>query len=169
MDLINVLEELFLGTTISFASSEKLRYDLSSPLAPPPVDVAFKTYGNIYAYDSFKLWLSYGLAIGITILNVIFGLVSMFRTGISFTANFSSIIRIAKIASIDANMTEPDFPGKDPCPKDVAEAQLVVDSRFDDMSGTHRVRDFGAISTTYKPVEQTVREVESEQESLRSR
>lgn len=93
----------------------------------------------------------------------------MFHTGASFTANFSSIIRIAKNASIDVNMTEPNLPGKDPCPKDVAEAQLVVDSRYGEMPAKNGVRDLGAISTTYKPVEQTVREVESEQESLRGR
>ncbi|CAK1364170.1 unnamed protein product [Cercospora beticola] len=169
MSLSNALEELFFNISISFASCEKLRYNISNPFAPPPVDVTFKTYGNIYAYDSSKLWLTYGLAIGVTILNVIFGLVSIFHTGASFTANFSSIIRIAKNASIDVNMTEPNLPGKDPCPKDVAEAQLVVDSQYGDMPGKHGVRDLGSISTTYKPVEQTVREVESEQESLRSR
>ncbi|KAK4505519.1 hypothetical protein PRZ48_003482 [Zasmidium cellare] len=125
----DALEELLFNITISMASSPRLLYNESNPFAPPLVNVTLNLYGNIYDYDQAKLWLPYGLAIGVTVLNVAIGLFSMFQTGASFTANFSTIVRMAKNAEIlSADTSESSIPGKDPLPKSLAQAKFAMRS-----------------------------------------
>ncbi|KAM3418385.1 hypothetical protein BST61_g4379 [Cercospora zeina] len=121
--LDEMLEELFFDVTISMASSEALLYNHSSPYAPPPQNVTFRVHGNIYTYDAQKLWIPYGIALGVSLLNVICGLWAMLSVGASFTADFSSVARIARNARIDADLKE-DLAGKDPLPSYMARATL---------------------------------------------
>ncbi|PPJ54155.1 hypothetical protein CBER1_01031 [Cercospora berteroae] len=121
--LEEMLEELFFNVTISMASSEALLYNHSSPFAPPPQNVTFHVHGNIYTYDAYKLWIPYGIALVVSLLNVICGLGAMLSVGASFTADFSSVARIARNADFGADLRE-DLAGKDPLPKYMAQATL---------------------------------------------
>lgn len=118
------LEELFFNITVSMASSEMLTYNSTSPLAPPPSNVTLNLFGNVYSYGADKLWLAYGIAIGVTLLNVLVGLWVMVQTGASFTDNFSTVVRVAKNAAIEEDMQESHLPGKDPLPKRLAKAEI---------------------------------------------
>lgn len=89
--------------------------------------VTFDLYGNVYDYDLAKLWLPYGLAIGVTVLNVAIGIFSIFQTGASFTADFSTIVRMAKNAEVlGAGTMESHIPGKDPLPRRLAGAMFAI-------------------------------------------
>lgn len=122
--LIQVMEELYFNITMSMASSPALTYNASSPLAPGQVDVTFDLFGNVYSYESDKLWLAYGVAIGITVMNVMIGLWTVARTGASFTDKFSTIIRAAKNSNIEVDMFEERLAGRDPLPKTMAKAEI---------------------------------------------
>ena len=86
--------------------------------------MTFHLYGNVYTYDAQKLWLAYGIALGVSLLNVACGLWAMLSTGASFSADFSSVARIVKNAVIDVDLRE-ELPGRDPLPKHMAKATLT--------------------------------------------
>ncbi|PPJ57271.1 hypothetical protein CBER1_02797 [Cercospora berteroae] len=119
-----VLEEMFLNITLSMASNRDHLYQASNPLAPEPVLIREVLYGNVYSYALDKLWLAYGIAIGISVLNLMVGFFAIFQSRASFTDNFSTIVRIARNATIEAEMHEEHLPGKDALPKHIAEAEL---------------------------------------------
>ena len=120
----DALEELYLNITLSMASSNELTYNSTSPLAPAKVKVTQNLYGNVYSYAMDKLWLAYGVAIGVCVLNVVVGFIAVFRTEASFTDNFSTIVRTAHNAAIEVDLRETHLPGKDPLPRHVARAEL---------------------------------------------
>ncbi|USW49231.1 hypothetical protein Slin15195_G025500 [Septoria linicola] len=122
----DMIQEMFLNITLSMASSKDLVYQESSLLAPAKVQVVQHLYGNVYSYASDKLWLAYGIAIGVCVLNLVIGMLSVVRTRASFTDNFSTIVRVARNASIEADMHEDSLPGKDPLPKRIGNAGLYV-------------------------------------------
>ncbi|GIZ43183.1 hypothetical protein CKM354_000642100 [Cercospora kikuchii] len=124
--LKDALEELFFNITMSMASSPMLTYNITAPNAPDNVTVTINSMGNIYSYSAEKLWLAYGLAIGVTIINVGFGLLAIFRTGASFTLNFSTIVRAAKNAGISIETDEQEHPGKDPLPEQWKRATFEI-------------------------------------------
>lgn len=111
--------------------------------------VTFNLYGNVYDYDLAKLWLPYGLAIAVTVLNVAIGLFSIFQTGASFTADFSTIIRMAKNAEVlGADTMEATLPGKDPLPRMLAGSkfalrpgQVIVEHELRSVQGTKNYRE----------------------------
>ncbi|KXT02828.1 hypothetical protein AC578_5395 [Pseudocercospora eumusae] len=122
--LKQALEDLFFNITISVMSSETLQYNASNPYAPAPVNVTFARYGNIYVYEPSKLWIPYGIAIGLSVLNAVCGFWAIFDTGASFTADFSTLARLVKNAEIDTEMREEVAPGKDPLPRRIGEAEF---------------------------------------------
>ncbi|KAF2216256.1 hypothetical protein CERZMDRAFT_81396 [Cercospora zeae-maydis SCOH1-5] len=132
--LKTVIEEMFLNITLSMASNKDQQYKPDSPLAPPSVRITEVLYGNVYSYSVDKLWLAYGIAIGISLLNLLVGFSSLLRTRASFTDNFSTMVRIARNADIETDMYEERLPGKDPLPKHMAHAELRlrrIDQLFD--------------------------------------
>ncbi|KAF7186308.1 hypothetical protein HII31_12383 [Pseudocercospora fuligena] len=124
--LKEALEELFFNITVSIMSSDTLQYNSSNPYAPGPVNVTFAHYGNIYVYEPSKLWIPYGIAIGLSILNAICGFWAIFDTGASFTADFSTLARLIKNAEIATEMREDVAPGKDPLPRRIGEAKFKL-------------------------------------------
>lgn len=69
------------------------------------------------------MWLAYGIALGVSLLNLTFGLWAILSVGGSFSADFSSVARIARNSNIDADLRE-DMAGVDPLPKYMAMATL---------------------------------------------
>ncbi|WPG99355.1 Hypothetical protein R9X50_00216900 [Acrodontium crateriforme] len=124
--LQSTIEEMFQNVTISMMSSPNLRYNVFSPIAPAPVDVNFKLYGNIYNYSPGKLWLPYGLAVGASLLCVLAGLLATLSTGASFSAQFSTFVRIAHNMEVRAEFSEGGIPGKDPLPEAVKASTIKL-------------------------------------------
>ncbi|KAF7198631.1 hypothetical protein HII31_00370 [Pseudocercospora fuligena] len=124
--LQEAIEELFFNITISMASSKILQYNDSSPMAPPKVNVTSTLYGNVYSYSYQKLWLAYGIAILIGIVDVCLGIWAILETGASSSAKFSTVVRIAKNAEIDTQTHEDTLPGRDPLPKHIRGAKLSI-------------------------------------------
>jgi hypothetical protein len=92
------------------------------------VHVKRVTLRVITTYSSEKLWLAYGLAIAITVLNVCLGLLAVFQTGASFTLNFSTIVRAAKNADVSVETDEFTLPGRDPLPEGWKKAVFTLRS-----------------------------------------
>lgn len=80
----------------------------------------------MYNYAPMKLWLPYGIALAVTLLDVLIGFWAMFSLGTAYTANFSTIFRIAKNAYVRANTQEHGLAGKDPLPEELAKAAFVI-------------------------------------------
>ncbi|GIZ41227.1 hypothetical protein CKM354_000454000 [Cercospora kikuchii] len=114
--LHRMLEELFVNVTISLMSEESLQYNSSSPFYPPPTNVTLSMRTNIYVYPAFKLWLAYGLAIGVTALIVCFGLAAMVANDAAFSYQFSTLLRLSRGADLSAEIEQEDLDGRDPLP-----------------------------------------------------
>ncbi|KAH0438533.1 hypothetical protein CcaCcLH18_03240 [Colletotrichum camelliae] len=136
-----MIEELFQNVTISMASVPSLRYNKSNPFRTKDVLVTSSVYRNLHHYAPLKLWIPYGLGICATALAVLSGLLSMFTLGASFTANFSTILRISRRAHFNADSTEHGSTGEDPLPESLGRARLR----------TKLVAEKGS----YKPINQT--------------
>jgi len=117
VSLQDALETLFQNITISLMSSASLQPNISSAFFPPPTNVTFSTYQNIYVYAHDKLWLAYGLAISASTLIVIFGLVAIFINRASYSYSFSSVLRLSRGAEISIEIDKSDLDGRDPLPQ----------------------------------------------------
>lgn len=100
------------------------RPNSSSPTAPKTVKVTYHRYHNIYVYSPRKLWLPYGIALGVSTLAVLAGLVTMFLNRASYSNSFSTVLRAAHGAQLSAELMDEDSRGQDPLPKYLAEAQI---------------------------------------------
>lgn len=104
------------------------RPNYSSPTAPFPVEVTFDRHHNVYAYAAHNLWLSYGIALGLTFMAVLAGLVTMFISQASYSGNFSTILRAAYGAQLSTAVSQHDANGRDPLPKYLANARVLLQS-----------------------------------------
>ncbi|EME48371.1 hypothetical protein DOTSEDRAFT_18908 [Dothistroma septosporum NZE10] len=104
------IEKLF-NISMSMASSPDLLYQPSNPFAPPPVEVTYSLQGNIKSDSPARLWLAYGLALGVALIDVLIGLWAIASIRGSFTANFSTVFRVAKNVDVDAFTGESHLPG----------------------------------------------------------
>ena len=139
------IEELFRNTVVSMMSSPALQPNLSSISAPPPTNVTFQTTQNIYVYAVWKLWLAYGIAIGLAVVAAVVALLAMYENEATYSNSFSTIFRLAKGAEVDVKIQEDDLDGKDPLPEYIANARISLMEgmrrrRLDDSSlGGHSV------------------------------
>ncbi|PKK42204.1 hypothetical protein CI102_14753 [Trichoderma harzianum] len=117
LPMASVIEEMFKNATISLMSSPLLQPNYSSPYAPPGTSVTVTPYIIIYSYAAVTLWLAYGIAIGLTMLGIICGLVSVERNNGSYTTKFSTILRVAHCISLSIPVQPEDTGGKDPVPR----------------------------------------------------
>ncbi|PNP46609.1 hypothetical protein THARTR1_10708 [Trichoderma harzianum] len=118
LPVASVMEELFQNATISLMSVPLLRPNYSSPYAPPDVAVTLTTYSIIYSYAARTLWLTYGLAIGMILLSILLGFVSIYyNDGFSYMTKFSTILRVAHCIDLSEPVRPEDTDGKDPTPR----------------------------------------------------
>ncbi|GAB7365597.1 hypothetical protein MBLNU230_g6666t1 [Neophaeotheca triangularis] len=126
--LQSTIEELMQNVTVSLLSSPSLRHrNMSAPWAPPPTNVTFGEYHNVYEYSAGKLWLGYGVAIAVATLAVIWGFSITWSSGAFYSNNFSTIFLAARNAEIDHDTAYSS--GQDPLPKPLSRASV----RFDQM------------------------------------
>jgi len=141
LTMAQALEGIFINATVSFMSSPLLQYvpglqastlDMSfknadqdapfrpnytSPYAPSDVEVTTTTYRNLYVYSASILWISYGLAIGATLLSVLTGFFAAIRNQGTYSNSFSTVFRVTHNVSLSAPLDVRDTDGKSPVRK----------------------------------------------------
>ncbi|OPB40219.1 hypothetical protein A0O28_0002980 [Trichoderma guizhouense] len=116
--MARVMEQLFRNATVSLMSNSLLQPNYSSPYAPPDVPVTQTHYALIYSYAANTLWLAYGIALGMTLLSILLGVVSIYHnSGFSYMSKFSTILRVAHCIDLSDAIQPEDKDGKDPTPR----------------------------------------------------
>ncbi|KAL7906169.1 hypothetical protein GGI35DRAFT_458931 [Trichoderma velutinum] len=116
--MATLMEELFRNATVSLMSNSLLQPNYSSPYAPPDVPVTRTHYALIYSYAANTLWLAYGIALGITLLSILLGVVSIYHnSGFSYMSKFSTILRVTHCIDLSDAIRPEDKDGKDPTPR----------------------------------------------------
>jgi hypothetical protein len=77
----------------------------------------------VYVYNSYKLWLAYGIALASSVVAVAVGLYTMASNNASYSNEFSTIVRVARHAISDPKLDTEDN-GSDPLIKSLAEARF---------------------------------------------
>jgi hypothetical protein len=88
----------------------------------------------VYVYNSYKLWLAYGIALASSMVAVAVGLYTMVSNNASYSNEFSTIVRVAHHAISDPKLDAEDN-GRDPLVKDLAEARFCPRSTQRDGKG----------------------------------
>ncbi len=82
--------------------------------------VQITQYPLLYTYSAATLWVAYGILLGMSLLSVIIGTVSVSRNGgHSFTTKFSTILRTIQAAHFSTDLQPVDCIGNEPTPKHV--------------------------------------------------
>lgn len=76
------------------------------------------TYALVYSYAAQTLWLAYGIALGMALLSIVLGTISIYYNGgSSYTTKFSTILRAAYCINLSESIRPEDTDGKDPTPR----------------------------------------------------
>ncbi|GIZ46700.1 hypothetical protein CKM354_000981400 [Cercospora kikuchii] len=118
------LEELFQNITISLMGVPELQANESSIFYPEPTLVEFTMEESVYAYAATKLWLAYGLAIGVTTLIVVFACVAIMLNQASYSNDFSTWLRLSLGSDISNDFEGKDLAGEDPLPEYIENASI---------------------------------------------
>ncbi|CAG8081645.1 unnamed protein product [Penicillium olsonii] len=86
--------------------------------------MTISTYRNMYNYSRSTLWVTYGVALGVTLLSAIAGILAWMSSQGSYSNKFSTILRITQGATISTELKPEDYSGFDPLPDYIANAQL---------------------------------------------
>jgi hypothetical protein len=81
---------------------------------------------NIYIYAERTLWLAYGIAIAFTFLAVCAGTIALLLNGASFTNDFSTIVRVGRVATLSEEVTESDGDGTGSLPEHLKNSKLLM-------------------------------------------
>lgn len=101
-----------------------LRPNKSSSYKPPQSQVTFTTISPVYEYSGHRLWLAYGLAIAISVLIVIAGLIVMYLSSAAYNSSFSTILRLGRGADLSQEIVDGDHDGKEPLPEYLEKATI---------------------------------------------
>jgi hypothetical protein len=100
------------------------RPNYTSPTAPGPVNVTFHEVHTVYIYRAWKLWTAYGIAILLSAIVVLVGLVCMWLNGACYSNRFSTLLRVARGAEISVPIFGEDLSGRDPLPGYLSRARV---------------------------------------------
>ena len=126
-----VAESLFQNITLGLLSSDTYTTNASTT---PSIPVSVVHAHNIYFYSPHDLFLAYGLAIVAKLIAVTLASIAIWRQGLSYSTDFSSILRATRDLRLhrvlgsgeDANWSSS---GADPTSKEIQEMLLVYQSR----------------------------------------
>lgn len=79
---------------------------------------------NTYAYSRAILWITYGIAIFLTLLSVLLGMLANRANHGSYSSTFSTIMRTTRNATLSSEIRLADCSGKDPLPEYVSDATI---------------------------------------------
>lgn len=85
------------------------------------------SYPLVYRYEPQDLWISYGAALVVTLVAAAVGLEAVWTNGASYSAKFSTSVRVVKNTGLDRMLDIMDN-GSDPRPKVLGEARMQIDS-----------------------------------------
>ena len=102
----------------------------SSIYAPPLNNITYHTYESVYHYSVWKLWIAYGITIGLTTVAVALGFIAMAQNDVSYSDNFSTVFRAAHGAELSVDLFEEDSDGKDPMPEYISTATVHFRGRL---------------------------------------
>ncbi|QDS72737.1 hypothetical protein FKW77_003922 [Venturia effusa] len=128
ISLPRAAEQLFENITLSLLSNNAF---LSVPATSPTTKVTFNSPQNRYVYTWWRLVAPYISALVLSVLATAIGSWAMLANGMSYTQNFSTVLRTTRNAYMqDAVLHAMDSTGADPLPKHIAKAK--VDFRAQD-------------------------------------
>lgn len=116
------IEQLFQNFTLALFSEPRFLRD-----SDKPVNITLSYTRNIYSYSQRNLLLSYGVALGLTLLASLAGCTAIFFNRASYTNKFSTIMRTT--AGFEDLVHENDRTGADPLPKHLARARIDLGRR----------------------------------------
>ncbi|KAL1883561.1 hypothetical protein Plec18167_002567 [Paecilomyces lecythidis] len=122
--LADAIENMFQNITVSLMSLSELRPDYSSQYAPSDTNVTITTNRNTYAYSRAILWITYGIAILLTLVSILLGMFANRANQGSYSSNFSTIMRTTRNASLSSQIRLADCSGKDPLPKYISDTTI---------------------------------------------
>ena len=85
---------------------------------------------NVYVYRLLDLYVAYGASIAASIVCAAIGVSALYRNGLCYNTNFSTILRTTRRHELDDLMTPADTKGGDPLPMRIAN-RIVI---FEDLS-----------------------------------
>ncbi|KAK4890403.1 hypothetical protein LTR27_010931 [Elasticomyces elasticus] len=138
------LERAFENITMSLLSDPYLQPNTSSQFAPSlSTTVTVETTVAFYVYDRTTLWIAYGLAILFSTFVVAVGLAFLVISGASYDTTFSTIVRVARAAHLNADLMVDEGAGYQPLPKRLAKARLAVGSASPPLLAQVEMDDLG--------------------------
>lgn len=121
-------EELFRNVTISLLAGP---LKMNSLEATTPTAVKIQRWENVYVYRPLYLFVSYGLAMGFSVLATACGFLALFANRASYWPSFSTIFRISRNSELLYTMQEKDNAGHQPQPKKLARTEVRLSSQQD--------------------------------------
>lgn len=128
------------STRVHTDDASQSRPNPESAFAPPPINVTYHDFHNVYSYSPVKLWLAYGLAIIFATVAASIGLTTLMANGASFGSNFSAVFLVGRGATMSVEPRSDDMSGRDPLPSRLSKAKVWVST----------VRKGGARSDSYR-------------------
>lgn len=71
-------------------------------------NVTITSYRNIYTYSRPILWVTYGIALGVSVMSVIAGVLVFLASQGTYSSKFSTILRVSQAATISTKFSMED-------------------------------------------------------------
>ena len=94
-------------------------------------------YQIVYVYSRSILWISYGIAVGFTLLSICSGIFAALAQNASYSTKFSTILRMTQVLQLSAPLLLEDAGGEDPTPERVSQIEVRFPSKTDAYEPVH--------------------------------
>jgi hypothetical protein len=116
--LAPMIEQLFENMTLALYSRPDFLHNTTSP---SNITVVYSV--NVYSYASRRLWIAYGVDIGIALVIMIAGCAGIWHNQASYSSKFSTYLRTTRGSKFDAIVEPGDRKGTDPLPARIGNAK----------------------------------------------
>jgi len=90
------------------------------------------SYHNVYFYSPGTLWLAYGIAILFSSISATVGIVAVYSNGLSYSNDFSTVLRVSRHADMTVEIHSSDIDGSDPLPRYLAKCNIAFPPKEDE-------------------------------------
>ncbi|KAE9381990.1 hypothetical protein N431DRAFT_282795, partial [Stipitochalara longipes BDJ] len=118
----SILESMFQNITLSMLSSDQ--FVLASNITPQ-VQTTVTNSVNIFIYRRITLLVTYGSSIACALICVIVGCFALLRNKLSYSNDFSTILRTTRRPELDMIVHESERIGADPLPNGIARTKVM--------------------------------------------
>jgi hypothetical protein len=138
--LASAIEDLFPRLTLSLLSNPLFVQDSAQR-----INATIESWPNVYTYRRRNLLISYGVALSLTLLSCIFGCMTIYSNGSSYSNSFSTLLRVTRrtLDDFDPLLTARDRTGADPLSRSLAKARIQLSQ------GEHHEEGVGSGLFTY--------------------